>query len=102
MSTYTGRLQGAQLEPSTVMIDISDGRFRVATGRVQLGSWPMTAIHAERKSIFRFDLAVGDEVFEFTPDDPNGFASAVGAIIDLTDSRGRFGLKARIERAATG
>lgn len=101
MSTYTGRLQGEGLEPSKVSIDIADGRFRVAAGRVQVGSWPMDSIHAERKSIYRFDLTVGEELFEFTPDDPNGFAAAVGAVIDLRESTGRFGLKARIERSAS-
>jgi hypothetical protein len=97
MGTYTGRLQGEDLEPSTVSIDISDGRFRVAAGRSQLGSWPLADIRAERTSIFRFDLVIGSEVFEFTPDDPNGFSDAVGAVIDLRETKGRFGLKARIE-----
>lgn len=89
------------LEPSTVLIDVEDGRFRVAAGRKQLGSWPLDAIGAERKSIYRFELTIADEFFEFTPDDPNAFAAAVGAIVDLRQSTGRFGLKARIERAAS-
>ncbi len=89
------------LEPSTVLIDIDEGRFRVAAGRRQLGSWPLEAINAERKSIYRFELSIGEELFEFTPDDPNGFAGAVGTIVDLREATGRFGLKARIDRAAS-
>lgn len=101
MARFTGRLQGAALEPSTVLIDIDDGRFRVSAGRKQLGSWALAAVRAERKSIYRFDLEIEDEQFEFTPDDPSGFSNAVGAVIDLTETKGRFGLKARIERAAS-
>lgn len=101
MSSYTGRLQGVGLEPSTVLIDIDEGRFRVAAGRKQLGSWPLEAIIAERKSIYRFELGIGDELFEFTPEDPNSFAAAVGAVVDLRETTGRFGLKARIDRAAS-
>ncbi len=101
MSNYTGRLQGVGLEPSTVLIDVEDGRFRIAAGRRQLGSWPLETINAERKSIYRFELTIGDETFDFTPDDPNAFAAAVGAVVDLREATGRFGLKARIERAAS-
>lgn len=101
MSSYAGRLQGVGLEPSTVLIDIDDGRFRVAAGRRQLGSWPLEAINAERKSIYRFELVIGDEMFDFTPDDPNDFARAVGAVVDLREATGRFGLKARIDRTAS-
>ena len=100
MAQFTGRLQGPQLEPSNVLIDISDGRFRVSAGRIQIGSWPLAKIHAERTSIYRFDLAIDSDRFDFFPDDPSKFSQEVGAIIDLTESKGRFGLKARIERVA--
>lgn len=101
MSSFTGRLQGMGLEPTTVMIDITDGRFRVSAGRRQLGSWPLGSIETERKSIYRFDLAIGEERFEFFPADPKGFADEVGVVVDLRETTGRFGLKARIERAAS-
>jgi hypothetical protein len=100
MAQFTGRLQGPDLEPSTVLIDISDGRFRVSAGRKQLGSWPLATIRAERTSIYRFELVIEKDRFDFFPDDPSTFSHEVGAIIDLTESRNRFGLKARIERAA--
>ncbi len=101
MARYTGRLQGSDLEPSTVQIDIGDGRFRISAGRTQLGSWAMERIQAERTSIYRFDLDIAGDTFEFFPEDPSAFSDAVGAVVDLTESKGRFGLKARIEQAAS-
>ena len=102
MTQFTGRMQGSQLEPTSVLIDISDGRFRVAAGRRQLGSWPLTAVRTERTSIYRFNISVAGDEFEFVPDDPSEFADIAGAVVDLTESKGRFGLKARIEQAANG
>ncbi|HZD24356.1 MAG TPA: hypothetical protein VE569_13295, partial [Acidimicrobiia bacterium] len=86
-------------EPSNVLIDIEDGRFRVSSGRLQLGSWALTRIRAERSSIYRFTLDIDNEKFDFYPDDPSNFSDAVGAIVDLTESGGRFGLRQRIEEA---
>ncbi len=83
-----------------VSIDIGDGRFRVSAGRRQLGSWAQQRVVAERTSIYRFEINIDGDQFEFFPDDPSGFSDAVGAVIDLTESKGRFGLKARIEKAA--
>jgi hypothetical protein len=100
MAQFTGRLQGTHLEPSTVLIDITDGRFRVSAGRIQIGSWPMARIRAERTSIYRFELQIEDDHFDFFPDDPSAFSNEVGAVVDLTESKNRFGLKARIERVA--
>ena len=42
------------------------------------------------------------ERFDFYPDDPSVFSETIGAIIDLTESKGRFGLRQRIERSASG
>lgn len=102
MAQFTGRLQGPKLEPSNVLIDLGDGRFRVSAGRRQLGSWSLQAITAERTSIYKFSLDIGEEHFDFYPDDPSTFSNTIGAIIDLTESKGRFGLRQRIERAASG
>jgi len=102
MAQFTGRLQGPSLEPSTVLIDIGDGRFRVSSGRRQLGSWSLHVISAERTSIYKFSLEIDGETFDFYPDDPSTFSDTVGAIIDLTEPRSRFGLRDRIERAASG
>lgn len=102
MAQFTGRLQGAALEPSHVLIDIGDGRFRVSAGRRQLGSWPLERIVAQRTSIYKFTLDIEDEHFDFYPDDPSTFSDAVGAIIDLTEPRGRFGLRQRIEQVTGG
>jgi hypothetical protein len=100
MAQFTGRLQGPELQPSTVLIDVADGRFRVSAGRIQIGSWPLARIHVERTSIYRFDLMIEDDKFEFYPDDPSTFSNEMGAVVDLTDTKGRFGLKERIERAS--
>ncbi len=100
MSNFTGRLQGSDLDPTTVLINIEDGRFRVSAGRLQIGSWSADLITVERTSIYRFDLTIDGDHFDFLPEDPSAFSDAVGAVIDLTDVSGRFGLKARIEKAA--
>jgi len=102
MAQFSGRLQGPKLEPSSVVIDIGDGRFRVAAGRIHIGSWPLEKISAERTSIYRFALDIDGDRFEFSPDDPSTFSDSMGAVVDLTESTGRFGLKARIERATSG
>ena len=102
MAQFTGRLQGPSLEPSTVLIDIGDGRLRVSAGRRHLGSWAMSVIVAERTSIYRFSLDIEGEKFDFYPDDPSTFSDAIGAIIDLTEPKGRFGLRQRIEQASNG
>jgi hypothetical protein len=102
MAQFTGRLQGADLQPSSVLIDITDGRFRVSAGRIQIGSWPLSKITTERTSIYRFEIDIDGDHFEFTPDDPSAFSNEVGAVIDLTETKGRFGLKERIERVSNG
>jgi hypothetical protein len=90
------------LEPSNVLIDIGDGRFRVSAGRLHVGSWALSTITAERTSIYKFSLDIGGEHFDFYPDDPSTFSDPIGAIIDLTEPRSRFGLRQRIERSALG
>lgn len=101
MAQFTGRLQGPSLEPSSVLIDIGDGRLRVSAGRRQLGSWALERITAARTSIYRFSLDIEGESFDFYPDDPSTFSDEVGAVVDLTEPKSRFGLRERIERAAS-
>ena len=100
MAQFVGRLQGSTLEPSFVTVDVSEGRFRIVAGRRQMGSWPLDKITVERTSIYRFALRIDGDSFEFFPEDPSRFSDAVGVVIDLRETEGRFGLKARIERAA--
>lgn len=102
MAQFTGRLQGPSLEPSTVLIDIGDNRFRISAGRRQLGSWALQTVTAERTSIYKFSLTIDGETFDFYPDDPSTFSDHIGAVVDLTETKGRFGLRERIERAASG
>jgi hypothetical protein len=100
MSFYTGRLKAMRLEPTAVSIEIADGRFRVVAGKRHLGSWPMETMEIHRTSVYRFAFEIEGDSFEFFPEDPSAFSNAVGAVVDLTESKGRFGLKARIEDAS--
>jgi hypothetical protein len=101
MTYYVGRLKALRLEPTAVTIEISDGRFRVVAGKRHLGSWPMESIEIHRTSVYRFAFEIEGDTFEFFPDDPSAFSNGVGAIVDLTETKGRFGLKARIENATS-
>lgn len=78
-------------------MDIGEGRLRISAGRRHVGSWSLDVIEAERTSIYKFSLNIDGEIFEFYPDDPSEFSDSVGAIIDLSESKGRFGLRRRIE-----
>jgi hypothetical protein len=100
MTYYAGRLKALRLEPTAVTIEISQGRFRVVAGKRHLGSWPIDAIQIHRTSVYRFAFDIEGDTFEFFPDDPSAFSNAAGAVVDLTESKGRYGLKARIEDAA--
>lgn len=102
MAQYAGRLQSEDLDPSFVTVDVSDGRFRIVAGRRHMGSWALEKITAERTSVYRFTLTIDGDRFEFFPEDPSSFSDAVGAVIDLRETKGRFGLKARIEEATRG
>jgi hypothetical protein len=103
MAQFVGRMQGPDLDPTYVTIDIGDDdRLRIVARRRQMGSWPLAKIKVDRTSIYRFTLRIEDDVLEFFPEDPFNFAEASGAVIDLRETKGRFGLKARIEEAAKG
>jgi hypothetical protein len=100
MTYYAGRLKAMRLEPTAVTIEIADGRFRVVAGKRHLGSWPVDQIVIHRTSVYRFAFEIEGDGFEFFPDDPSAFSNAAGAVVDLTEAKGRFGLKARIEDAS--
>ena len=102
MAFFQGRLKAQRLEPTAVTIEIADDRFRVVAGRRHLGSWPLTSLVINRTSVYRFAFEIEGDAFEFFPDDPPAFSNAAGAIIDLTEKKGRFGLKERIQQASTG
>lgn len=101
MTQYLGRLQSDTLEISFVTVNVDDDdRVRIMAGRRPLGSWPIAKVKAERRSIYKYDLEIDGEAFEFFPEDPSGFGDAVGAVVDLTNDGNRFGLKARIAEAS--
>ena len=100
MGTYRGRIQGQALEPTMVTIQLEDGRFRMVAGTRRLGSWTRDEVEVERTGIYRFSIRVEGEEFEFHPEQPSEFSNGAGAVIDLRDGRGRFGLAARIREAS--
>ena len=100
MTYYAGRLKAVRLEPTAVTIEISEGRLRVVAGKRHLGSWPVESIEIHRTSVYRFAFEIEGDTFEFFPDDPSAFSNAAGAVVDLTEAKGRFGLKARIENTS--
>lgn len=100
MAFFQGRLRARRLEPTAVTIEIAEDRFRVVAGRRHLGSWPLDRLVINRTSVYRFAFDIEGDSFEFFPEDPSAFSNAAGAIIDLTEKKGRFGLKERIQNAS--
>ena len=100
MAIYLGRLQSADLEPTPVKMETVDDRLRIVAGRTQMGSWPLASVSVQRTSVYRFALEIEGDSLEFFPEEPLGFSEAVGAVIDLTEKQGRFGLKTRMQEAA--
>ena len=91
------------MDPRYVTVEIGDdGQLRIVAGRRRMGTWPLEQVDVERTSVYRFTLRVDDEMFEFFPEEPASFADAAGAVVDLSELKGRFGLKARIEKASSG
>ena len=89
------------MDPKYVTIEIGDdNRLRIVAGRRRLGSWPLEEVDVERTSIYRFTLEIENSEVEFFPEDPFKFADAAGAVIDLSETRDRFGLKDRIAKAS--
>lgn len=103
MQTFSGTLQSTSNHesPLTMTLQIDGDRIRMWSDRRRIGSWSTADVVVERHSIFRFLLSIDEEVYQFTPDDPSGFAEAVDLVVDLTKvDRPRFGLAARIRDAA--
>lgn len=99
MALFQGRLKAHRLEPTAVTIEITEDRFRFVAGRRHLGSWPLQSLVINRTSVYRFAFEIEGDSFEFFPEDPRAFSDATGAIVDLTEKKGRFGLKERIQNA---
>ena len=100
MADYSGRLHGRSLESTYVTLEVADSWLRIVAGRRQLGSWPLSAVTVQRTSVYRFTLWIDGGSLEFLAEDPLEFSDEVGAVVDLTAKKGRYGLKARIQDAA--
>ena len=57
------------------------------------------ALSFEAGQFVRIALDIAGEEFDFYPEDPTTFSDAIGAYIDLTETKGRVGLRQRIEQA---
>ena len=103
MQTFHGMLQATadRALPLKISFQIDDGRIRMWSDRHRIGSWSADQVHVQRESIFRFLVAIDDEAYAFSPEDPSGFAAAVDIEIDLTTAgRPRFGLADRLRQVA--
>lgn len=101
MKTYHGTLQtiDSAETPLRVAIQLDGERVRMWSDRHRMGSWDVEELRVERRSIFRFLVGVGEDSYEFSPDDPSGFASDMNVEIDLTaPEKPRFGLAARLKQ----
>lgn len=98
MPNFQGRLVAHEGDADSVdaTFQIEEDWVRVFAGHRRFGAWERTHLKAERVSVFRFHVTLGDRTYTFTPDDPGGFSDAIGAMVDAR-SESRFGLKERIE-----
>lgn len=99
MSLFQGRLNAhPNGEPFTASVLVEDGRARIWSGHRRIGVWEVDALRCERVGVFKFHLILDGVTHVFVPDDPAGFADAVGAVVDLRPTS-RFGLGERVKAA---
>jgi len=100
MKNFRGRLisHAKRSSGDTVTMGIDDDWLRVWNAHKRIGAWRLDDVACERVTVFRFSLNLDGIAHTFTPDDPAGFADAIGAIIDLRP-KSRFGLGDRVRAA---
>lgn len=100
MRSFRGRLVSHAYKSAgdTVNVGLDDDWIRIWNAHKRIGSWRIAEVACERVTVFRFTLDLDGIVHTFTPDDPGGFAGAIGAIIDLRPTS-RFGLGERVKAA---
>lgn len=99
MQLFRGQLLSHEAgHPSGVTVQVDEEWVRVYSDRKRYGAWSAADLNVERLTVFRFEMTLDGVVHTFSPDDPNGFATAVGAVIDLRP-KARFGLGDRVKAA---
>ncbi len=83
---------------TTVTVQVDNDWVRIYNDHKRYGAWSASDLSVERLTVFRFQLHLDGVTHTFTPDDPNGFSDAVGAVIDLRP-KSRFGLGDRVKAA---
>lgn len=81
-----------------VTVQIEDNWVRIFNAHKRYGAWMSDDLNVQRITVFRFQMELDGVLHNFTPDDPNGFSDAVGAVIDLRRTT-RFGLGDRVRAA---
>ncbi len=99
MRNFKGQLTSHDRADHYVATVAVDGEWiRIWNEHKRVGAWPVEQVHCERVTVFRFQLTLDGVVHTFQPDDPGGFATGVGAVIDLRPTS-RFGLGPRVKAA---
>lgn len=99
MRNFKGQLSSHERDDQYVATVAVDGELvRIWNDHKRIGAWPVEEVNCERVTVFRFQITLDGVVHTFQPDDPGGFASSVGAIIDLRPTH-RFGLGPRVKAA---
>lgn len=100
MQTFKGLMASHEGAGSQYVGTIQvDGEWvRIWHDHKRVGAWPAEAVNCERVTVFRFHLTLDGVVHTFQPDDPGGFATGMGAVIDLRPTS-RFGLGPRVKAA---
>jgi hypothetical protein len=96
---FRGQLLSHEAGHAThVTVQVENDWVRIYSEHKRFGAWSAADLNVERLTVFRFQLSLDGVIHTFTPDDPNGFSEAVGAVIDLRP-KSRFGLGDRVKAA---
>ncbi len=99
MHMFSGQLlshEGGHVVDVTVQVE--DNWVRIYNTHKRFGAWAAEDLKVQRITVFRFQMELDGVLHNFSPDDPNGFSDAVGAVIDLRRTT-RFGLGDRVRAA---
>ncbi len=100
MTRFSGVLQRPSAADTDVVMQVSEDRCTIvgSPGR-WIGAWPLDEAKFERLSLREFTFRAGHEMWTFLANDPARFAEAVGVVVDLRPTSGRFGLADRLRQA---
>ncbi len=82
----------------TATIAVDGEWVRVWNEHKRVGAWPVASVNCERVTVFRFQLTLDEVLHTFQPEDPAGFATGIGAVLDLRPTS-RFGLGPKVKAA---